>query len=138
MEETGKTLLIVDDDVEWTDLLRIFFAQKYHVYVANHADQAIEFLLKASPRLIILDLIMPSVDGFGLMHRINEMSLGGVPTLLTTGWSNPDVEACAALVGCSAVLRKPISLLELDAVVASLIDQAGVADRASWPTEEFQ
>ena len=117
-----RTLLVVDDDVEWTDLLRIFFSHKYNVCVSNHADDAIEFLRREMPGAIILDLIMPSVDGFGLMHRMNEMSLGVVPTVLTTGWGNPDVEQCAAAVGCAAVLTKPVSLVELDATVSALMD----------------
>jgi DNA-binding response OmpR family regulator len=121
-EAHGKrTLLIIDDDVEWTDVLRIFFSEKYNVCIANFADDAIEVIRSESPEVIILDLVMPSVDGFGLMHRLREMSLGEVPTVLTTGWGNPDVEQCAADVGCAAVLSKPVSLLELDAVVTSLM-----------------
>jgi len=117
-----RTLLVVDDDVEWTDVLRIFFSDKYNVCVSNHAYGAIEFLRREMPGVIILDLIMPSVDGFGLMHRINEMSLGVVPTVLTTGWGNPDVAQCATAVGCAAVLTKPVSLVELDATVSALMD----------------
>jgi len=132
----GKTLLIIDDDVEWTDLLRVFFSDKYQVLVANRADEAIDIIRQESPKAIILDLIMPSVDGFGLMHRMNEMSLGGVPTVLTTGWDSADVQECAALVGCSAVLAKPVSLVELEAVVSSLMDGAGhhPPQRANEPT----
>ena len=131
MEDGGdtmkrKTLLVVDDDIEWTDLLRIFFSHKYNVCVSNHADEAIEILRRESPGVIILDLIMPSVDGFGLMHRMNEMSLGAIPTVLTTGWGNPDVEQCATAVGCKAVLTKPVSLVELDATVSSLMDGSWV------------
>ena len=116
-----KTLLVIDDDVEWTDLLRIFFSHKYKVCVSNHPDEAIEAIRSELPSVIILDLIMPSVDGFGLMHRMNEVSLGEVPTILTTGWGNPDVEQCAAALGCAAVLTKPVSLVELEATVLSLM-----------------
>lgn len=117
-----KTLLVVDDDVEWTDLLKVFFADKYTVCVANHAEQAIEAILREAPQVIILDLIMPSVDGFGLMHRMREMSLDEVPTVLTTGWGSVDVKECAEAVGCVAVLLKPVSLPELDALVSNLMD----------------
>jgi DNA-binding NtrC family response regulator len=125
-----KTLLVIDDDVEWTDLLRIYFSQKYNVCVSNHADEAIEAIRSVLPGVIILDLIMPSVDGFGLMHRMNEVSLGEVPTILTTGWGNPDVEQCATAVGCAAVLMKPVSLVELDATVSSLMSGGGVPRKA--------
>lgn len=118
-----KTLLIIDDDVEWTDLLRVFFSRKYEVSIANSANEAIEAIQAKPPRAIILDLVMPSVDGFGFMHRVSEMALGEVPTVLITGWDNAAVEECAASVGCAAVLSKPISLDELDQVIAGLMDR---------------
>lgn len=117
-----KTLLVVDDDVEWTDLLRIFFSDKYAVSVANHADQAIEEIRREAPQVIILDLVMPSVDGFGLMHRMREIIPKGIPTVLTTGWGGADVKECAESVGCVAVLSKPVSLPELETLVSSLMD----------------
>jgi DNA-binding NtrC family response regulator len=117
-----KTLLVVDDDVEWTDLLNVFFANKYEVCVANHADQAMETILRRSPQVMILDLVMPAVDGFGLMQRMRDVLLVNVPTVLTTGWGSLDVKDCAESLGCVAVLSKPVSLLELDLVVSSLMD----------------
>lgn len=117
-----KTLLVVDDDVEWTELLQIFFSNKYAVSVANHADQAIEEIMREAPHVIILDLVMPSVDGFGLMHRMREMLPIRVPTVLTTGWGGADIRECAESVGCVAVLSKPVSLTELETLVSSLMD----------------
>ena len=114
------TLLIIDDDVEWTDALRIFFSESYEVCVANSSADAIELIRAKSPKAIILDLVMPSLDGFGLVFRMNEMSLNGIPIVLITGWNNPEIEECAASVGCSAVFSKPVSLPELKTVVASL------------------
>jgi DNA-binding NtrC family response regulator len=116
-----KTLLVVDDDVEWTDLLKIFFSNKYAVSVANHADEAIAEILREMPQVIILDLVMPSVDGFGLMHRMREMLPNAVPTVLTTGWGGSDIKECAESVGCVAVLSKPVSLTELETLVSSLM-----------------
>jgi DNA-binding NtrC family response regulator len=117
-----KTLLVVDDDVEWTDLLSVFFSKKYAVAVANHADQAIAEILREAPQVIILDLIMPSVDGFGLIHRMRELLPKRIPTVLTTGWGGADVKECAESVGCVAVLSKPVSLTELETLVSSLMD----------------
>jgi DNA-binding NtrC family response regulator len=117
-----KTLLVVDDDVEWTDLLNIFFSHKYSVCVANHAEEAMESIVRQSPEVIILDLVMPAVDGFGLMQRMHDVLLLDVPTVLTTGWGSLDVKDCAESLGCVAVLSKPVSLLELDTLVSSLMD----------------
>jgi DNA-binding NtrC family response regulator len=128
-----QKILIIDDDVEWTDLLKIFFGMKYDVGVANHADNAIEAIRMQAPRVIILDLVMPSVDGFGLMRRLNEMSLLTAPTVLITGWGSPDVRECAASIGCTAVLSKPVSLEELDKVISALIEGEGTKRIAEPP-----
>jgi len=117
-----KTLLVVDDDVEWTDLLTVFFSKKYAVAVANHADQAIVEIMREAPHVIILDLIMPSVDGFGLMHRMRELVPKRIPTVLTTGWGGADIKECAASLGCAAVLSKPVSLTDLETLVSALMD----------------
>jgi DNA-binding response OmpR family regulator len=114
------TIVIIDDDVEWTDALRIYFSKAYDVRVANSSDDALELIRANSPRAIILDLVMPSVDGFGLVCRMNEMSIDGIPIVLITGWNNPAIEECAASIGCAAVLSKPVSLPDLEAVISSL------------------
>lgn len=121
-KQNKKTLLVVDDDVEWTELLRLFFSNKYDVSVANHADQAMDTIVRQSPHVMILDLVMPAVDGFGLMQRMRDVLLINVPTVLTTGWGSLDVKDCAESLGCVAVLSKPVSLLELDVLVSSLMD----------------
>ena len=118
--EVKETLLIIDDDVEWTDALRIFFSESYEVCVANSSDDAIGLIRTKSPKAIILDLVMPSVDGFGLVCRMNEMSIDVVPIVLITAWNSPDIEECATSIGCAAVLSKPVSLPELETVVSSL------------------
>jgi len=123
-------LLIIDDDVEWTDLLSVFFSEKYKVKIANSAQDAIDAVGVEWPSVIILDLVMPSIDGFGLMQRLNAMSTSRIPTVLTTGWDSVDVQACAASIGCAAVLAKPVSLPELERVVQSLVDGGSAGHQA--------
>ena len=126
-----KTLLIVDDDAEWTELLKTYFNDKYQVRVANFAVDAIEMARSERPSVIILDLVMPSMDGFGMLHRLNDSAERPIPTILLTGWNTAEVEECAAAVGCAAVLPKPIDLDALDAVVASVMNGRGNTQAAS-------
>lgn len=133
-----KILLIIDDDVEWTDLLRIFFVNKYDVHIAHSAIDAIEFIKGTQPSAMILDLVMPSVDGFGLMQRLSTMSNAEIPTVLTTGWVTADVASLAASIGCSAVLGKPVSLSELDGIVSGLMDGTPKKQRKSEDPEILQ
>ena len=126
-EANRQTLLIVDDDADWTNVLKIFFGDKYHVQVVNSACVAIELVRQQRPSVIIVDLVMPAIDGFGIIHRLNDSYQTRIPTILLTGWKTAEVEECAASVGCSAVLSKPIDLCELDEVVSSMMGRGAAA-----------
>jgi CheY-like chemotaxis protein len=119
------TILIVDDDADWTQLLKLFFLEKYEVQVVNSAHDAIEIARSLRPSLIIVDLVMPTMDGFGMLHRLNGSAQTKIPTILLTGWNTAEVEECANDFGCSAVLGKPVDLFVLDQIVASVLDGAG-------------
>lgn len=126
-----KTLLIVDDDTEWTELLRTYFHDKYEVRIANFAGDAIEIARNERPSVIILDLVMPSMDGFGMLHRLNDSTERRIPTILLTGWNTAEVEECAAAAGCVAVLGKPVSLEMLDEIISSIMCEAAARSTAA-------
>ena len=125
------TLLVVDDDAEWTDLLKLYFVDKYRVQVVNVAGDAIEIISQVRPDLIIVDLVMPSMDGFGIIHRIKNSNDGAIPIILVTGWKTQEVEECAASVGCAAVLGKPVPLPHLEEVVSSLVSAPAAVTAAA-------
>ncbi|MFL6215640.1 MAG: two-component system response regulator [Blastocatellia bacterium] len=113
-------LLIVDDDRNWTDALRLFFVDKYQVEVVNSAADALEKIRRDEPDAIIVDLVMPTMDGFGLMRRLSDGN-AHIPTILLTGWNTAEVEQCAASFGCAAVLGKPVEPEVLEDVVSALV-----------------
>jgi DNA-binding response OmpR family regulator len=117
-----QTILVIDDDPDWTELLRRYYFDRYQVEVANTATEAIEIARKERPVLIIVDLVMPLIDGFGVMRRLEEASNHRIPTILLTGWKSAEVEECANSLGCIAVLGKPVMLDELDATILSAIN----------------
>ncbi|HXG95193.1 MAG TPA: response regulator [Blastocatellia bacterium] len=125
-----RTLLIIDDDEEWTEVAKLFFRDKYDVEVANSACDAMEMVSRGRPSAIIVDLVMPTVDGFGVIHRLNDSGNSRIPTILVTGWKTAEVEECAVAVGCAAVLAKPVDLTALDAIVASVISSAAASPAA--------
>jgi two-component system response regulator (stage 0 sporulation protein A) len=79
------------------------------------------------PGAIIVDLVMPSIDGFGIIYRLNDSSLVRIPTILLTGWKTAEVEECAAAIGCAAVLSKPVDLPVLDEVVSAVMSRNALA-----------
>src|ERR1051325_4125400 len=126
-EPDRQTLLIVDDDRDWTNVLKRFFADKYHVQVVNSAHNVVDVVRQQQPSVIIVDLVMPSIDGFGVIYRLNDSSPVRIPTILLTGWKTAEVEECAASVGCAAVLSKPVDLPVLDELVSAMMSSGAAA-----------
>jgi CheY-like chemotaxis protein len=125
-----QTLLIVDDDPDWTNLLKTFFRDKYHVQVVNSAHKVLDIVKQEQPSLIIVDLVMPSIDGFGIICRLNDAAQARIPTILLTGWKTAEVEECAASVGCAAVLSKPVDLPVLEEIVSEVMNRRALASFA--------
>lgn len=121
VEAERQKLLIVDDDCNWTDALRLFFRDKYDVVVVNSAAEALDQIRCDEPDALIVDLVMPTMDGFGLMRRLSDDD-AHVPTILLTGWKTAEVEQCAASFGCAAVLAKPVEPDELERVVSAIVN----------------
>jgi DNA-binding response OmpR family regulator len=115
-----QKLLIVDDDLNWTDALRLFFLDKYDVEVINSAEDALDKIRSVRPDAIIVDLVMPTMDGFGFIRRMKDGE-ADVPIILLTGWKTAEVEQCAASFGCAAVLAKPVEPALLDEVVSAVV-----------------
>ena len=126
-----QSLFIVDDDKDWTDLLKLYFLEKYEVHVANSSCDAMDIIRVLRPGVLIVDLVMPKIDGFGIIHRLNDSTGSRIPTILLTGWNTVEVEECAASVGCNAVLSKPVELNALDEVVSFLMRQRQVSSNTA-------
>lgn len=60
----GETILVVDDDVDMREIITIYLEKEgYHVISAADGSQAIAYALSTSPDLIILDMMLPDLDG---------------------------------------------------------------------------
>src|SRR3989338_10118395 len=77
MEGTKKKILIVDDDTFLLDMYAFKFSQyNFEVYTVSNALQTIEKLKDGlGPDIILLDIIMPNMDGFEMLEKINEDNL---------------------------------------------------------------
>lgn len=110
-------LLVVDDDRETREALRTALEDEgYTVAVAANGAEAMAKLEERPPRLVLLDLVMPIVDGWEVLDRMRaNPALAGVPVCVCTALEPPPAQA-------DFVLRKPFGV---DAVmeVVSLADQ---------------
>ncbi len=119
---SGGDVLVVDDDAELRARLRIALERNgWSVREAGDGSAALEEVERAAPHLVVLDLTMPVLDGFGFLHRLREIP--GGKTIPVVVLSARDVTAAERerLVEAERVLRKgDISLGELTAELRAL------------------
>lgn len=114
-------LLIVDDDPRITDLLRRVTAYEgYSVAVAASGDEALQRTLERAPDLIVLDIMLPGIDGLEVVRRLRAAG-DNVPILLLTARDAVADRVRGLEVGADDYLVKPFAPEELLARLKALL-----------------
>jgi len=123
------TVLLVDDDPKIRDLLRLYVEREGHRAVfAADGEAALEAAFRARPDLVLLDVMLPGLDGFEVCRRIRDAS--DVPILLLTARSGEGNTVIGLDVGADDYVVKPFSPRELMARVRALLRRRRIeADR---------
>ena len=121
-----KKILIVDDDVQITILLKKFLtAEGYEVTGINQSSEAIQVANSIHPDLFILDLMMPDPDGFMLCRMLRaDPSFLKTPILIVSALDDSDSRALAFSARATDYLSKPINLDKLTITIKELLDKA--------------
>lgn len=116
----GEPILIVDDNPVNLKLARVLLAgEGYEVRTAGDAAEALELLETFRPRLILMDLQMPGMDGFELSRRLKATPANrGTIILALTAYAMKGDEEKAREAGCDGYISKPIDTRALPAEVA--------------------
>ena len=114
------TILIIDDDAEMTGLLSEFLTDhKYSVQIYHNPLEALEFLQKNSVDLVLLDIMMPEMDGLNVLRKIREHS--EVPVMMLTAKGDVSDKVVGLELGADDYLPKPFEPQELIARVQSIL-----------------
>ena len=115
-------LLVVDDDKEITELLKIYFTKKgYHVYVANTGTDAIKILEeKKNISAVLLDIILPVISGIDILNNFPHL-LQDIPIIIISGLSNIDTAVKALKSGADDYVVKPFRLGELEEKISEIM-----------------
>jgi len=127
------TVLIVDDEKLYRHLVEVNLkTEGYKVITAVNGEEALEMLSKRNPDLVILDVVMPVLDGFSTLERIRQFN--DVPVIMLTG-KNEEADRVKGLnLGADDYVAKPFSATELIARVRSVLrrarsNEAAIANR---------
>jgi len=115
MSQTLSKILIVDDDEAGrTALVSILEADNYELLQANSGFQAIEIASRKHPDIILLDVMMPEMDGFETCRRIrNDLNIAEIPIIFLTALDDRQSLLRGLEAGADGFLTKPPDRLEL-------------------------
>lgn len=119
----GKRILVVDDEPNIVDLTRMYLEREgFQVESASNGARALEMIDKREPALIVLDLMLPEVDGFEVCRQTRAKS--EVPIIMLTA-RDEDVDKIVGLeLGADDYLTKPFNPRELVARIKAILRRA--------------
>ncbi len=116
-------LLIIDDDARLTDAMTVFLARRgYDVDVAHSGADGLARFAGRPPHLVILDVMMPGMDGWDVCRRLRAQA--NVPIIMLTARDSENDRVMGLRMGADDYVTKPFSLKELEARVEAVLRRA--------------
>lgn len=120
-------ILLVDDEPLYLRLLKVNLEQEgYQISTARDGEEALEFVSQEIPDLIILDVMMPKVDGITVAIRIRQFS--NVPIIMLTAMGEEQDRVKGLNIGADDYMVKPFSATELVARVKAVLRRSQIID----------
>jgi two-component system, cell cycle response regulator len=117
-----RRLLLVDDCVPQRELYELALEHEFDILTASRGAEGIDVALRARPDAILLDVLMPGMDGWETCTRIRcDAEIADIPVILLTAADDRDLSQHAVAVGASALLRKPCSVDQLRDTIEKVI-----------------
>ena len=124
---TGQDyLLIVEDDRDISRLLDAALTFRgYRVIVAHNGQEALEVIQIKRPAIVITDIMMPKLDGFGLVHRLRiHPETCDIPVVfITATYVAPEDREFALNIGATRFIQKPVDLEKFVGIVSDVLKQ---------------
>jgi DNA-binding response OmpR family regulator len=120
-------ILSVDDEQDVTELVEFHLTRAgFNVMTAANGREALQSVACRRPDLIILDLMLPDIDGFGVCEILRrDPATATIPILLLTAWATDDARTFGLELGALDYLTKPFSPKELTQRVQWLLSLRG-------------
>jgi DNA-binding response OmpR family regulator len=119
-------VLVVDDDLTVRDVVRRYLELAGHeVALADNGEDALAWAAEHRPDLVVLDLMLPGIDGLEVCRRLRQTST--VPVVMLTALGEEENRIAGLQLGADDYVTKPFSPRELALRVSSVLRRAGVA-----------
>lgn len=124
MDYVNKNILVIDDDVELCELLKQCLGNEgFHINCLYNGKTVVSYLKSNPTDLIILDVMLPEVDGFTVLRQIRQFT--DIPVLMLSAKNEEMNKVLGLRTGADDYLTKPFGLSELIARVESLFRRCG-------------
>jgi DNA-binding response OmpR family regulator len=111
---TPRTILIVDDDIDVVEAIRVVLESRGHrVLVARDGNAGLIAAEREAPDLLVLDMMMPKKSGFLVLERLKSRPQGLIPTIMITSNEGSRHRAYAEFLGVKDYIRKPFAMEKL-------------------------
>jgi two-component system, OmpR family, alkaline phosphatase synthesis response regulator PhoP len=129
-----KTILVVDDERNIVELVRLYLEKEgFNVVAASDGEQALTQYERTDPDLVVLDVMLPKMDGFEVCRELRRR--GDVPILMLTARSE-DVDAIVGLeLGADDYVTKPFNPRALVARVKAILRRTDVTAKGGRPIQ---
>lgn len=121
--EESYILAIDDDEDNLIIISYVLSAMGYSFMTATKGDEGLLLAQTRTPSLILLDIILPGMDGFEIIcHLKHNPSTKNIPIIAVTGLAFPEDKKRILKAGCDDYLSKPYLIKDLEALIAYYID----------------
>lgn len=121
----ARTVLIVEDDRNIADLLRLYLEKEgYEVVIALDGLKGVEKFREVQPALILLDVMLPGMDGWGVCRTIRAESK--VPIIMLTAKSETEDKVTGLKQGADDYITKPFEMKEVLARIEAVLRRSGI------------
>lgn len=119
------TILVIEDDPIAAKLMQYQLERKgYQILIASNGVQGVKMIQVNPPDLLLLDLMLPGLDGFEVLNRLRaDPQTADLPVVIVSAKSQPGDKQMAARIGANAYLTKPYDRAELLALIRSLLSE---------------
>jgi two-component system KDP operon response regulator KdpE len=129
-------LLVIDDDSAVTDLLSLLLKSNgFEVAATNNSTEGLTMIRDISPDVVILDLMMPEMDGWQICKAVREFSQ--VPIIILSALNDPSMIASVLDAGADDYLTKPTPSRVLIAHINRLINRTGSLNSNASMSDPF-
>jgi CheY-like chemotaxis protein len=122
MNKDKDKILIVDDEQNIRSLIKSIFSREYHVMEACNGEEAIVVARTQKPDLILMDIMMPNIDGYMACYTIkSDPELKKIPVIMLTGINHELNKKLGQRFGADGYLTKPFNLQELQDMIEKFL-----------------